>query len=300
MNIGEWAQFVGTAVGGAFGLFCFFDGTRRLVGANSDGRASRLLVLGILIVGLLAANAYWQHWEYTELARAYRGGEPPKELPAEWGRKMSPAKREASSQNQARGTYIASGEIRQYFDISGQRKTFSPAPDDNKRREGVVANTARLEQKAAESFHASILWLVLALSAFVFGVAFALEPTPKPVDDSEARLEPTLPTSPAPAPLAKPAVPAAAPQPVASAKPVAPAKPAIAATPAIAAKPAAPAKPSAGINTVPLAKADVGSDTVPLPKPAIPGDTTPLPKPAAVGSDTIPLAKPGVVPPTKT
>lgn len=299
MNIVEWAQFVGTAVGGAFGLFCFFDGTRRLVGGNSDGRGSRLLVLGALMVGILAAHAYWQHWEYTELARAYRGGEPPKELPAEWGRKMSPAKREASSQNQARGTYIASGEIRQYFDITGQRKAFSPAPDDNKRREGVVANTTRLEQKAAESFRASILWLVLALCAFVFGIGFALEPAPKPVDDSEARLEPTLPTSPARAPVAaKPAIPPVAPQAVATARP---AVPPAAPPPVAAAKPAAPIKPSVGINTMPLAKPAVGSDTVPLPKPAIGSDaTTPLPKPAAVGSDTIPLAKPGVVPPSKT
>jgi hypothetical protein len=257
MNIGEWAQFVGIAVGGAFGLFCFFDGTRRLVGGNSDGRAGRLLVLGLLIVGMLAAHAYWQHWEYTDLARAYRGGEPPKELPADWGRRMSPAKREASSQNQARGTYIASGAIQQYFDLAGQRKAFSPAPEDNKRREGVVASTTRLEQKAAESFHAFILWLVLGLCAFVFGIGFALEPAAKPVDEGEARVEPTLPTSPplARAPLAKPAAPATA--------------------------PTASAKPSVGIDTVPLVKPVVGSGTVPLPKPAAGIDTT------------VPLAKPG-------
>lgn len=281
MNVAEWAQFVGIAVGGAFGLFCLFDGTRRLAGGNSDGRASRLLVVGMLILGMLAAHAYWQHAEYSELARAYRGGEPPKELPADWGRKMSPAKREASSQNQARGAYVASGAIRQYFDISGERKTFSPAADDIKRRDGVVANATRLEQKAADSFQAAILWLVLGLSAFAFGIGFALEPAPKPAGETEAWVGPAMPASPSPAraPLAKPAAVAA---------------------PAVAARPAAPSKPSVGISTVPLAKPNVGSDTLPLPKPPAGSDhTIPLPQPAAGSDDTIPLAKPVVAPPRK-
>ena len=287
MNVVDWAQFVATAVGGAFGLFCLFDGTRRAAGGNPDGRGGRLLAIGLLIVGLLAGNAYWQHWNYLEASKAYRAGETPRELPADFGKKMSPSKREASSQNAARSAYIATGTIRQYIDVSGQRKPFSPAPDDIKRRDKVVATDARLERKAEESFQEFILWLVLGLSALVFGVGFALEPAAKPPEEADARVEPIMP--PAPAPVRAPVPPPAAA--VASAAAVAP--------PAAAApKP----KPSVGIDTVPLPKPRVGGDTVPLAKLALEEEehTLPLPKPSSVGSDTIPLPKPGIVPPKKT
>jgi len=284
MNVVEWAQFVATAVGGAFGLFCLFDGTRRAAG-NPDGRGGRLLGIGLLIVGLLAGNAYWQHWNYLEASKAYRAGETPRELPADFGKKMSPSKREASSQNAARSAYIASGAIRQYIDVSGQRKPFSPAPDDIKRRDKVIMTDARLERRAEESFQEFILWLVLGLSALVFGVGFALEPAAKPPEEADTRVEPIMPTPPASARAPMPPAPVAA-----AAPPVPPAAP--------APKP----KPPVGIDTVPLPKPKAGGDTVPLAKLALEEEehTLPLPKPSSVGSDTIPLPKPGFVPPKKT
>jgi hypothetical protein len=243
MDIAEWAQYVAMAIAGAFGLLCLFDGSRRMVGREASGRGGRRAAIGILIVGSLAGYFYWQHWFHLDLLRAQRGAEAPRELPADWGKKMSPAKREAVSQNTARSAFISAGTLRQYFDISGQRKLYAPAQDDLKRRESVLAAAARLEQKADESFNASILWLILGLSAFAFGLAFALEPDVKPVEaEAEA------------APPARPPIPP---------------------------NPPAPAKPAVGENTVPLPKPAVEDDTVPLPKPAVGTDTIPLPKPPA-------------------
>ena len=280
MNLVEWAQFVATAVGGAFGLFCLFDGTRRAAGGNPDARGGRLLVIGLLVVGLLAGNAYWQHWNYLEASKAYRAGETPRELPADFGKKMSPSKREASSQNAARSAYVATGAIRQYIDVAGQRKAFSPAPDDIKRRDKVIATDARLERRAEEGFQEFILWLVLGLSALVFGVGFAFEPAAKPQEEADTRVEPVMPPPPvsARAPMPSPPAAAAAPAPVPPPKP----------------------KPPVGLDTVPLPKPGFGGDTMPLPKPALEEDTLPLPKPSSVGSDTIPLPRPGIVPPKKT
>src|SRR5262245_40512141 len=189
MNIAEWGQFVAIAIGGAFGLFCLFDGTRRSAGGGGDGRGGRLILIGLVIVGVLAGNAYWQHMNYADAALAYRAAPPPRELPVDWGKKMSPVKREAASQNMARGAYVGSGVLRQYFDPTGNRKPFTPAQDDIRSRDSVVMAAARLEHKADENFQAFILWLALGLSAFVFGIGFALEPAPKPVEEEE-RVEP--------------------------------------------------------------------------------------------------------------
>src|SRR5262245_25332403 len=278
MNIAEWGQFVAIAIGGAFGLFCLFDGTRRSAAGNSDGRGGRLILIGLVIVGVLAGNAYWQHLNYADAALAYRGATPPRELPADWGKKMSPAKRETASQNMARGAYVGAGVIRQQFDISGNRKPFAPAQDDIKSRDNVVTATARLEHKADENFQAFVLWLILGLSAFIFGIGFALEPAPKPVQEEE-RVEPKMPMQAAvPAgvpPAAKVAVPPAAPKP--AAKPPVGSDTVPLPKPTPSSEAPAQAKPT-GMATVPLAK-PASDTTVPLPKPDVGGDTVPIPKP---------------------
>ena len=130
-----------------------------------------------------------------------------------------------------------------------------------------------------------VMWLVWGVAALVFGMLFAREPKPAPVEEI-TKIEPVLapPVAPAPQPVA------AAPATPAAAKPAAPAA-AMPAAPLL--PPAAPPKPSVGINTMPLAKPVVGGDTVPLPKPSVGSDTVPLPKPA-IASVTAPMAKPSV------
>src|SRR5262245_33213189 len=118
----EWGEFAGLAVAGALGLFCLFEGTRRLAAGNAEAPGGRRFLVGLAVVGLLAGYAYWQHWTYAQVAAAYRSAEAPRELPADWGKKLPPAKREAASQEAVRGAFVASGAIRQFFDASGQRK----------------------------------------------------------------------------------------------------------------------------------------------------------------------------------
>lgn len=182
MTIEEWSQFIGLAVVGAFGLFCLFDGTRRLAG-QAGGNAGRIAGVGVTIVGMLVGYAYWQSLTYAELATAYRGSGPVRELPADWGKKINPAKRETTSQGLARGNFITSGTLTPYVDATGQRKTYVPLQDDLKRREAVLAAAARMQQKARASFNEFILWMVLAASAFIFGLCFAFEPAAKPAQD---------------------------------------------------------------------------------------------------------------------
>jgi hypothetical protein len=182
MTIEEWSQFIALGITGAFGLFCLFDGTRRLA-RQAGGNAGRITGIGAMIVGILVGYAYWQSLTYAELASSYRASGPVRELPADWGKKINPAKRETVSQGLARGNFITSGALTPYVDASGQRKTYAPAQEDLKRRESVLATAARIQQKARSSFNEFVLWLVLGVSAFVFGLCFSVEATPKPVED---------------------------------------------------------------------------------------------------------------------
>ena len=225
----EWVQFICIAIGGAFGLVCLFEGARGMAGRDASGRAGRLFGVGVVAVGMLAAYSYWQYWTYADVARSYLPAEQARELPEDWGKKMSPAKREAASRTMARGAFISSGKLGQYFDSSGQRKVYAPAQDDLKQRESVLATAARLEHRASDSLNEFILWLVLGLSASLFGLFFAFEPQ-APDAEAEAEAAP-----PAKAPIAPNA--------------------------------AAPAKSTVGEDTIPLPKPAVGIDTIPLPKP---------------------------------
>jgi len=185
MTTAEWAQFIGFGLAGAFGLVCVFDGTRRLAGGYAGrGRGGRLAV-GVAIVVILGGYAYWQHRMLVDMTMAFRHQPPARELPADWGKKVSPAKREALSQGIARQVFVDSGTLTQYVEASGQRKAYAPGQDELKRREAAVLAAARVEQRAANSLVEAVLWLVLGLGAFVFGLCFAFEPAPKPAE-SEA------------------------------------------------------------------------------------------------------------------
>jgi hypothetical protein len=182
MMIEEWAQFVGLGIAGAAGLVSLFDGTRRLAARQAGGGAVRTAVLGVTIIGMMVANSYWDYWTYSEAAKSYRPPEQARELSADWGKKLSPAKRESASQGMARRAYIGSGTLGSYFDAAGQRKAYAPAQDDVKRREALLAAGARMEQKALNSFNQFILWLVLGVSAFVFGLCFSFETAQRRAD----------------------------------------------------------------------------------------------------------------------
>jgi hypothetical protein len=180
MTISEWAQFICQATAGAFGLVCVFDGTRRMMaGLPGRGRAGRLAV-GVTIVAILAGAAYWQHRTQLNAASVARAQQKVPELPADWGKKMSGAKREAASRGLAQRTFVASGTLTPYFDAAGQRRVYAPTPEDIKLREAGVAAAARIDARAGSSLTEAVLWLVLGLAAFLFGLCFGVERAAKP------------------------------------------------------------------------------------------------------------------------
>jgi len=188
MTIAEWAQFICQVIAGAFGLTCVFDGTRRMMaGLPGRGRAGRLAV-GVTVVAILAGSAYWQHRSHLDAAALARAQQKLPELPADWNRKMSGAKREAASRDLAQRSFIGTGRLTQYFDAAGQRKVYAPTPDDLKLREAGVAAAAKIDARADASLTEAVLWLVLGIGAFLFGLCFGLERAANP-DEAEPEAE---------------------------------------------------------------------------------------------------------------
>lgn len=59
----DWALVVSTGIGGAFGLFCLFDGTRRIALYGSNAASAYLIGVGVAICLALAGYAYWKYSE---------------------------------------------------------------------------------------------------------------------------------------------------------------------------------------------------------------------------------------------
>jgi len=222
MSPQDWAQLVFTGVAGLFGLFCLFDGARRLAahGPNPSGR--QMIGVGVAIVLMLAGYSYWKHRTLADVGRAYQPIELGKELPDDWNRKMSPAKREAQSLALARGVYVNTGRMREYFDANAKRVRFVPSEADIKQRETQLAKAQQVQNEAQASFVDFVMWLAWGVAALLLGPLFAREPVAQAAE-AEPEREIT-------------------PSPVASAVPPKP-------------MPAAQAvKPSVGEDTVPLPK----------------------------------------------
>ena len=59
----DWALVVSMGIGGAFGLFCLFDGTRRIALYGSNAASAYLIGVGVAICLALAGYAYWKYSE---------------------------------------------------------------------------------------------------------------------------------------------------------------------------------------------------------------------------------------------
>ena len=62
----DWVLVVFTGVGGAFGLFCLFDGARRIMLHGPNPASNYLIGVGVAICLMLAGYAYWKYQEQVE------------------------------------------------------------------------------------------------------------------------------------------------------------------------------------------------------------------------------------------
>ena len=179
--IENWVDFVFSVVGGATAFLSLFDGTRRLCAYGVHTRAVLMTVLAAGICALYGGFAYWKYSDLKAISSTNQRKAAAAPLPANWSR-LSPEKKEVVSVARARRTFMESGTLASYVDRAGETRTLAPTQEDLLRRERVVAYYARAEYSARGSLAESLLWLIIALLAVLFGILMSLEKVPAPAD----------------------------------------------------------------------------------------------------------------------
>jgi hypothetical protein len=189
--IENWIDFGISVLGGATAFLCLYEGTRRLATYGVHRKAVLMTVLAVAICALYGTFAYWKHLDLKATLSASQRKPVSAQLPANWGRGFSPERRESLSLARARRVYVESGTLGDYLDHNGETRSFAPAQEDLTRRERLVAYYTQLEYSARGSLAESLLWLIAAAVAVIFGLAVSLEKAPVQADPApDAELPP--------------------------------------------------------------------------------------------------------------
>lgn len=177
--IENWVDFALNVVGGATAFLGLFDGTRRLFAFGVHRKAVLMTILAASICALYGSFAYWKSVDLktTSLGMNQRMSAST-QLPANWGRGLSPEKKEVLSLARARHSFMESGSLGSYIDRRGVTRTFAPTQEDLMQRERVVAYYSRAEYAARSSLAEAVLWLIIGLVAVLFGFAMSFEKFP--------------------------------------------------------------------------------------------------------------------------
>jgi len=178
----NWIDFSISVLGGAIAFLCLYEGTRRLAtyGVHRKGMYMTLLAVGVC--ALYGVFAYWKYVDLSASLALSRRSPASVQLPLNWGKGFSPEKRASLSFGRARRTYFESGTLGEYLDSGGNTRSFAPAQEDVKRREGLVVRRAQLEYSARAALAEALLWLIAGIVAVIFGLAVSLEKPPRPVE----------------------------------------------------------------------------------------------------------------------
>ncbi len=189
--IENWVDFSVNVVGGATAFLCLFDGTRRLCAFGVHRKAVLMTLLAAGICALYGAFAYWKYTDLKTTLSVNQRKSTATQPPPNWGKGLSPEKKEVLSLGRARHTFVESGTLASYVDRGGETSTFAPTQEDLMRRERVVAYYSRTEYAARSSLAEALLWLIMGLVAILFGFTVSFEklpPTAEPDASGGARL----------------------------------------------------------------------------------------------------------------
>jgi len=184
----DWFSYVGKIVGGVFASYCLLEGGRRLRVSNMHRTALAMVAFGALYFALFGALAQWSHKLLSEPVDVTSKGRFTSELPQDWGKDMSPEKREASSLSYARIVYLRHGKLVNYFERSGTARPFAPSQDDLRQREATVASDAKLQTMADATSGASVYFWLWGFLCLLFGLVLVDPKTPaNPTAEPDAR-----------------------------------------------------------------------------------------------------------------
>jgi len=176
--IENWVDFALTVIGGATVFLCLFEGTRRLFAFGVHRKAVLMTVLAAGICALYGAFAYRKYTDLKAVLSMNQQKPATAQLPANWGRALSPERKEVLSLARARQTFMESGTLGSYIDRGGETRTFAPTQEDLMRRERVATYYSRAEYSAQSSLAEALLWLITGLVAMLFGFVMSFEKLP--------------------------------------------------------------------------------------------------------------------------
>jgi len=152
------------------------------------------VLMTVLAAGICALYGAFAYWKYTDLKATLSVSQrkaAATQPPPNWGKGLSPEKKEVLSLARARQAFMESGTLASYVDRGGETRTFAPTQEDLMRRERVVAYYSRTEYAARSSLAEALLWLIMGLVAILFGFTMSFEklpPTAEPDAPGGARL----------------------------------------------------------------------------------------------------------------
>src|SRR5256885_12718321 len=161
--IENWIDFAVNVVGGATAFLCLFDGTRRLCAFGVHRKAVLMTVLAAGICALYGAFAYWKYTDLKATLSVNQRKAAATQPPPNWGKGLSPEKKEVLSLARARQAFMESGTLASYVDRGGETRTFAPTQEDLMRRERVVTYYSRAEDRKSTRLNPSHLVISYAV-----------------------------------------------------------------------------------------------------------------------------------------
>ncbi len=162
----DWSDLIGRIFLVVGGFVLVYEGSRRVSSRGVHLKTLWPLVIGGLICGSLGA---FQLHLSAQLGGTERGSLF-EELPADWGKDLSPDQRTRDSKAYARLGLEVRGKVLSYFTPSGEREIYCPSEADIEARvRNVEIRTVALDQVDASRRSA---WFALggALFAALFGL----------------------------------------------------------------------------------------------------------------------------------
>ncbi len=184
MLMTEWIDFTLSVVGGATAFLCLFEGTRRLGAYGVHRKAVLMTVLAAAVCVLYGGFAYWKYADMRAMLSVAQRKPASTQQQGNWGRGLSPERKEVLSLAHARRAFMESGTLGSYIDRSGEAKSFAPTQEDLVRRERVVAYYSQAGYVARSSLVEAVLWSIMGVVAVLFGFAMSFEKVPPPASPS--------------------------------------------------------------------------------------------------------------------
>src|SRR5712691_5173912 len=132
--IENWLDFTLNVVAGATAFLCLSDGTRRLFAFGANRKTVLMTVLAAGICVLYGAFAYWKYADLKATLSMNQRKAVSTQPSTNWGRGLSPERKEALGLARARQMFMESGTLGSYIGRGGETRTFAPTQEDMMQR----------------------------------------------------------------------------------------------------------------------------------------------------------------------